>query len=180
MRDRKGRPVVAVTGIGVVTSLGQGVDDNWAALTAGRSGIHRIGRFPTEHLRTTVAGTVDFLFSEPVIPPVLTERLARTAAEEALSMAAIGSAGDFPGPLFMAVPPVELEWPVRRNLYKSADTGAGDAYDRMIASAGKTNTDDYDSVLFGSVADRIADRFGTRGAPISLTTACASGATAAS
>jgi len=178
MRDRKGRPVVAVTGIGVVTSLGQGVDDNWTALTAGRSGIHRIGRFPTEHLRTTVAGTVEFLFSEPVIPPVLTERLARTAAEEALSMAAIGSAGDFPGPLFMAVPPVELEWTVRRNLYKSADTGAGDAYDRMIASAGKTNTDDYDSVLFGSVADRIADRFGTRGAPISLTTACASGATA--
>jgi 3-oxoacyl-[acyl-carrier-protein] synthase II len=33
-------------------------------------------------------------------------------------------------------------------------------------------------VLFGTVADRIADRFGTRGAPISLTTACASGATA--
>jgi 3-oxoacyl-[acyl-carrier-protein] synthase II len=179
MRDHKGRPVVAVTGVGVVTSLGEGLADNWAALTAGRSGIHRIKRFPTEHLRTSVAGTVDFLFDEPVVSPMLTERLAHTAAEEAVSMAAIGSKGDFPGPLFMALPPVELEWPARRIFYKAAEGGPGDAYDRMIAAAGKLNsTDEYDSVLFGTVADRIADRFGTRGAPISLTTACASGATA--
>jgi 3-oxoacyl-[acyl-carrier-protein] synthase II len=179
MRDHKGRPLVAVTGVGVVTSLGVGVADNWAALTAGRSGIHHIKRFPTEHLRTSVAGTVDFLFDEPVISPVLTERLARTAADEAVSMAALGSKGDFPGPLFMALPPVELEWPARRTFYKAAESGPGDAYDRMIAVAGKlNNTEEYDSVLFGTVADRIADRFGTRGAPISLTTACASGATA--
>jgi 3-oxoacyl-[acyl-carrier-protein] synthase II len=179
MRDHKGRPVVAVTGIGVVTSLGEGVADNWAALAAGRSGIHRIKRFPTEHLRTAVAGTVDFLFDEPVISPVLTERLARTAAEEAVSMAALGGKGDFPGPLFMALPPVELEWPARRTFYKAAESGPGDAYDRMIAAVGRLNsTEEYDSVLFGTVADHIADRFGTRGAPISLTTACASGATA--
>ncbi|MWO10821.1 beta-ketoacyl-ACP synthase, partial [Escherichia coli] len=31
---------------------------------------------------------------------------------------------------------------------------------------------------FGTVADRIADRFGTKGSPISLSTACSSGATA--
>ncbi len=179
MRDHKGRPVVAVTGVGVVTSLGEGIADNWAALTAGTSGIHRIKRFPTEHLRTSVAGTIEFLFDEPVVSPVLTERLARIAAEEAVSMAALGSKGDFPGPLFMALPPVELEWPARRTFYKAADSGPGDAYDRMIAAVGKLNsTEEYDSVLFGTVADRIADRFGTRGVPISLTTACASGATA--
>jgi 3-oxoacyl-[acyl-carrier-protein] synthase II len=179
MRDHKGRPLVAVTGVGVVTSLGESVSDNWAALTAGRSGIHRIKRFPTEHLRTSVAGTVDFFFDEPVVSPMLTERLARTAAEEAVAMAALGSKGDFPGPLFMALPPVELEWPARRTFFKAAESGPGDAYDRMIAAVGKLNsTEEYDAVLFGTVADRIADRFGTRGAPISLTTACASGATA--
>ena len=42
-----GRPIVAVTGIGVVTSLGVGKTDNWAALTSGKSGIHPITRFPS-------------------------------------------------------------------------------------------------------------------------------------
>ena len=35
-RDRNGRPVVVVTGMGVITSLGAGKADNWAKLTAGR------------------------------------------------------------------------------------------------------------------------------------------------
>jgi amidase len=34
--DHAGRPLVAVTGIGIVTPLGIGAADNWAALTAGR------------------------------------------------------------------------------------------------------------------------------------------------
>ena len=59
--DHLGRPIVAVTGIGIVTSLGVGKTDNWAALTSGRSGIHAITRFPTDHLNTRIAGTVDFL-----------------------------------------------------------------------------------------------------------------------
>ncbi len=37
--DNAGRPVVVVTGMGVVTSLGAGKDDNWKKLTAGKSGI---------------------------------------------------------------------------------------------------------------------------------------------
>ncbi len=101
-RDSQGRPVVAVTGLGVVTSLGVGKDENWAALTAGRSGIHRITRFPTEGLRTKIAGTVDTLdVQEPFCAPNLSHGLARLAAEEAVSQAGIGR--DFPGQLFMAV-----------------------------------------------------------------------------
>ena len=37
-RDKR-PPVVVVTGIGVVTSLGAGKDENWKKLTAGQSGI---------------------------------------------------------------------------------------------------------------------------------------------
>src|SRR4029453_6498786 len=33
-RDKNGRPVVDVTGMGVVTSFGAGKADNWAKLTA--------------------------------------------------------------------------------------------------------------------------------------------------
>jgi 3-oxoacyl-[acyl-carrier-protein] synthase II len=113
LRDTQGRPLVAVTGLGVVTSLGQGKEDTWAALTAGRSGIHRINRFPTEGLRTTIAGTIDSVEVEPFCAPVLSERLAMLAAEEAVGQSGLAS-DDFPGALFIAVPPVEMEWPQRR------------------------------------------------------------------
>ena len=67
--DPLGRPVVVVTGTGVITSLGQGQRDNWRALTAGVSGIHRITRFSTAGMRTTIAGTVDFIpVDEPSAP----------------------------------------------------------------------------------------------------------------
>ena len=58
-RDKFGRPIVVVTGMGVVTSLGSGKADNWKKLTAGESGIRTITRFPTDGLKTTMAGTVD-------------------------------------------------------------------------------------------------------------------------
>ena len=63
-RDHRGRPVVAVTGYGMVSSLGQGVAESWAGLTAGRSGIKRIGRFATDNMRTTIAGAVDYLWQD--------------------------------------------------------------------------------------------------------------------
>jgi 3-oxoacyl-[acyl-carrier-protein] synthase II len=100
-------------------------------------------------------------------------------AEEAVGVAGIGARGDFPGPLFLAVPPIELEWPQRRivaqacgsndaitnlDLVRSADTGPFDSF--------------YQRFMFGSVADALAERFGTKGSPISLSTACASGASA--
>ena len=50
-KDKTGRPIVVVTGLGVVTSLGAGKTDNWAKLTAGESGIRAITRFPTDGLQ---------------------------------------------------------------------------------------------------------------------------------
>ena len=63
-RDKFGRPIVVVTGMGVITSLGAGKTDNWAKLTAGESGIRTITRFPTDGLRTTIAGAVDHVFEQ--------------------------------------------------------------------------------------------------------------------
>jgi 3-oxoacyl-[acyl-carrier-protein] synthase II len=50
--DHAGRPVVAVTGLGLRHAARLRRGDNWAALLEGRSGIRRITRFPTEHLKT--------------------------------------------------------------------------------------------------------------------------------
>src|SRR5215471_18292613 len=114
--DKSGRPIVVVTGMGIVTSLGTGVADNWRRLTAGESGIHPISRFETEGLKTRIAGTVDFVPVEPFCGPALCERIGEMAAQEAVSQSGIGSRGRFPGPLFVAVPPNEVEWPQRQEM----------------------------------------------------------------
>ena len=111
--DSHGRPVVVVTGTGVLTSLGTGTQHNWRALTAGHSGIHRITRFPIGGLRTNIAGTVDFVSVAEPSAPAMSERLAELVLDEAVAEAGIGTRGDFPGPMFLALPPVELEWPQR-------------------------------------------------------------------
>ncbi|KAB7782227.1 beta-ketoacyl-ACP synthase [Methylorubrum populi] len=175
--DAQGRPLVAVTGLGIVTSLGRGVAENWDALTAGRSGIRAISRFPTEGLRTRIAGTVDFLDTDPLVAPLLSERFAMVAAEEAVTQAGIGAG--FPGGLFVAVPPVEMEWPQRQALAEAAGEPEAVTYAGLQRAAATRRFDAWhDLFIFGTVADRLADRFGTRGSPISLSTACSSGATA--
>jgi 3-oxoacyl-[acyl-carrier-protein] synthase II len=179
-KDQAGRPIVVVTGYGVVTSLGAGTQDNWAKLTAGQSGIHAITRFATDGLKTRIAGTVDFIPIEPQVnAPELSQRLAEIAAEEAIAQSGIGRPGDFPGPLFIAVAPVEIEWQQRHEL--AVASGANDAVSYAdLARAAETGQFNgyYERFLFGSVADRIAEKFGTKGSPISLSTACASGGTA--
>jgi 3-oxoacyl-[acyl-carrier-protein] synthase II len=179
MRDSAGRPLVAVTGMGVITSLGQGQADNWTALTAGRSGIHAIERFPTEGLRTKIAGTVDYIEAEPLCAPTLSELFAMLAAEEAVGESGVGAAGDFPGGLFIAVPPVEMEWPQRQALAEASGQNDGVSYGDLLKAARTGRFKEWhDLFLFGTVADHVADRFGTKGSPISLSTACSSGGTA--
>ncbi|MCW5706299.1 beta-ketoacyl-ACP synthase [Shinella sp.] len=178
-RDHLGRPIVAVTGMGVITSLGQGLKDNWTALVGGVSGIHGITRFPVDGLNTRISGTVDFI-ELPVENPV--ERsyaYARETADEALAQA--GLSGDFGGPLFLAAPPIEPDWRDRFALADRAPPSQrpGDAYDRFLAVLReKAEPALHEAWAFGAISERLADRFGTRGLPVTLSTACASGATA--
>ncbi|MCQ2003913.1 beta-ketoacyl-ACP synthase [Rhizobium sp. NRK18] len=177
--DHLGRPIVAVTGMGVITSLGQGLADNWKALTSGVSGIHTITRFPTDQLSTRICGSVDFI-DIPV--PNAVERsyaMARDTTVEALAQA--GLSGDFGGPLFLAAPPIEPEWSARFELAdRSAPPAeAGDVYARFLAAMHeRPDPAFHEAALFGAISERLADRFGTRGLPVTLSTACASGATA--
>jgi 3-oxoacyl-[acyl-carrier-protein] synthase II len=178
-RDKSDRPVVVVTGMGVVTSLGAGKSENWDKLTAGESGIRAIKRFSTEGLRTRIAGTVDFVPVDPLTSPALASRLADMAAEEAIAQSGVGTKGHFPGPLFLAVAPVEVEWPQRQELAKASGANEAVTYTDLIraASSGKFRHF-HERFMFVSVADDLASKYGTEGAPISLSTACASGASA--
>jgi 3-oxoacyl-[acyl-carrier-protein] synthase II len=177
-RDKFGRPIVVVTGMGIVTSLGAGKEDNWTKLTAGESGIRTITRFPIDGLKTTMAGTIDFVTVEPSSSTALTEKLADMATEEAVAQSGIGSKGDFPGPLFLAVAPVEVEWPQRIEVGRAVGKTDISIDDVLRISGGGRFAQYHHRFMFGSVAGYLAETYGTKGSPISLSTACASGATA--
>ena len=52
------RKRIVVTGIGVVSPVGQGIDSFWRSITAGECGINKISAFDTEGYSCTIAGEV--------------------------------------------------------------------------------------------------------------------------
>jgi 3-oxoacyl-[acyl-carrier-protein] synthase II len=175
-RDRHDRPIVVVTGMGVITSLGEGKTENWTKITAGESGISTIRRFSTHGLKTRIAGTIDFVEVKSFSSTTLAERLADIVIEEAIGQSEIGRQGDFPGPLFLGLAPVEVEWLQREEIARAAGEAGSIDYDILMrTSSGERFTQVHARYLFGSVADHLCEAFGTKGSPISVSTACASG-----
>ena len=61
---------VVVTGLGLVSPLGTGLEKNWQALVAGRSGIRKIDRFPNiDAFASRIAGQVPDFRAEDFIEP---------------------------------------------------------------------------------------------------------------
>ena len=178
-RDKAGRPIIAITGIGIVSPLGVGKAENWAKLSAGQSGIRRISRFPIEGLRTTIAGDVAAVYKDYMSPAELSERIAVLAGEEAIAEAGIGSKRMFPGPLCLAVPPLEIEWHYRIAMAEQAKLQADAGYAELTGVAREPQFSKfYESLKYGIIGEKLAAHFGTEGSPISLNTACASGGSA--
>jgi 3-oxoacyl-[acyl-carrier-protein] synthase II len=91
------KPRVAVTGMGVVSSVGTGVPAFWSALTAGVSGAGPITLFDPAGFGTTFACEVKNFDSSPVVDPKEARRMERftqfglVAASEALQDAGIAA-----------------------------------------------------------------------------------------
>ena len=49
---------VVITGMGIVSPLGAGLDHNWASLMAGQNGFRRIDTFEVDDLPCRIAATV--------------------------------------------------------------------------------------------------------------------------
>jgi 3-oxoacyl-[acyl-carrier-protein] synthase II len=141
------------------------------------SGIKRISRFATEGLRTTIAGAVNDVYRDSMPPAELSERVAMLAAEEAIAEAGIGSKGRFPGPLYLAPPPLEIEWRDRIEMAEMAASNADIGYPDLMRVANDFAAK-RGAFKFGIIGEHLAEHFGTEGSPVSLNTACASGASA--
>lgn len=59
---------VVITGFGLITPLGIGVDESWAALCSGKSGITEITRFDASDFETKIAGEVRGFHPEDFLP----------------------------------------------------------------------------------------------------------------
>ncbi len=59
---------VVITGLGLVTPIGIGVDESWAALCAGQSGICEITQFDASNFDTKIAGEVKNFHAEDFLP----------------------------------------------------------------------------------------------------------------
>ncbi len=51
---------VVVTGMGLVTPLGVGIEKNWDAIINSRSGIRKVTRFPVDDMASQIAGLVPY------------------------------------------------------------------------------------------------------------------------
>ena len=60
---------VVVTGLGVVSPLGTGVEKNWRAILEGKSGIRKITRFDSDPFASRIAGEVPDFKGEDFIEP---------------------------------------------------------------------------------------------------------------
>lgn len=58
---------VVVTGVGVVSPLGTGIEKNWTAITSGQSGVGTISRFDASESATQIAGEVKDFNAEDYI-----------------------------------------------------------------------------------------------------------------
>jgi 3-oxoacyl-[acyl-carrier-protein] synthase II len=167
--DRNRR--VVVTGLGLVTALGTGVEKNWDALMAGRSGIGPITRFDTTDYPTKFAGEVpdfeplDWIEKKDVRKMDLFIQYAMGAAEQAMRQSGLKITEDNADDVGVLV-----------------GVGIGglctieENHLIFLESRLKRITPFFIPKLISNLAPgQISIRYGARGANFSTTSACASG-----
>jgi 3-oxoacyl-[acyl-carrier-protein] synthase II len=177
---------VAVTGIGVVTPLGNDVATFWRRLCAGESGVGRIEEFPTDSLRSDICARVRGFDAELLLSRKETEiygrvtQLTLAASVEAMDMAGLGGL-------------------MRTDVPGGEERQGGGAMDRTrigcLASTGQGSVDIFEQqieksrergpravspffipgVMPNSGTALVSMRFGLMGPSYNLASACATG-----
>lgn len=162
---------VVITGIGLVTPLGVGIDQNWSCLMEGRSGIGPITRFDTTGYATRIAGEVknyqpeDFISKKELrkMDPFL--RLALGAARLAFDDGKL------------VIPP---ETSHRAGVFMGCGLGGLstiEEYHKILMDSGpKKVSPFFIPMLIGNMAPGLISIYhGAKGPNLSVQTACAAG-----
>jgi 3-oxoacyl-[acyl-carrier-protein] synthase II len=170
MRDGQRRRVV-VTGLGMVTPLGNTVDATWDGIVAGKSGIGQITRFDTTGLETTIAGELKdfdptlFMDRKEVRRADRFAQMAVTAAGQALRDAKIE---------------ITLETAPRIGVaFGSGIGGVSTVVDNVLSHAKdprKVSPFMIPMMIVDMAAGEIAMKYGAKGPNMGHVSACASSA----
>lgn len=155
---------IAITGMGVVSPIGQGIAAYWSGLIDGVSGITPIEHFPIHDMRVGNGGEIKQLITPPTAGPPLpacrASQFLITAAHEAIQMAHLHDA-----------PPPAQRLAV---VVGSALGGIGEA-ERFRAQPDNLHALAHAS--YDGPTRCLSRWLGATGPVITLSTACASGAT---
>ena len=163
---------VVITGLGLVTPLGIGVDETWSALCEGRSGIGEITRFDTTEFTTKIAGEVKDFNAEDFLPKKDANR-----TEKFIAYAVAGAR--------MALENARLTIDDTNGPRVGVITGCGLGGLEMLETTARTVQEKgpkrcspfFIPRLIGNMAPgMISIHLGAKGPNISVATACAAGA----
>jgi 3-oxoacyl-[acyl-carrier-protein] synthase II len=163
---------VVVTGLGLVTPLGIGIEQNWRNLVAGRSGVSAIRRFDTSPVPSRIAGQVSGFEPERYIEHKNLKKM------DLFIQYALGAA-------HMAVEDAGLPQPFAAPERIGVVVGVGmggiasleESYEHFQARSIRRISPFFIPRLIPNMASgHIAIRFGARGPNYATTSACASGA----
>jgi nodulation protein E len=162
---------VVITGIGVVSPVGCGLNEFWSALVDGRSGIRAIENIPTERLSTRIAAQVlDFDPNTHFLPKRVgqLDRFSQFAVVAA--RAAVRDAG------------LEIDEELALEIATVIGTGAGghitidDSYLKLYGeNAAKVHPLTIPRMMVNAAASHVSMDLGLKGPTFSTATACASG-----
>jgi len=161
---------VVITGMGVISPVGTGLDNFWNALTAGVSGIARITRFDPSEYSTQIAGEVkDFDYSK-YIDKKEGRRMDKFSQYAVVAAAmAIEDAG-------MDLQSLDKD---RTGVIVGSGIGGMETFEeqcRVLVNRGPSRISPFliPMMIANMAAGQIAIKFGLRGPNITAITACAS------
>ncbi|RMG98670.1 MAG: beta-ketoacyl-[acyl-carrier-protein] synthase II [Deltaproteobacteria bacterium] len=164
---------IAITGIGLISPLGIGLEENWQAVCEGRSGIGPITRFDASAFPTRIAGEVRGFDAERWIPKRQQRQMdtfiqyAVAAADMAYQMAGLA---DDPPP------------PERIGVYIGSGMGGlpgiEACYESYKAKGPRHGISPFfvPAVIINLASGQVSIRLGAKGPNFSMVSACSTGA----